>query len=183
MTGRFPLGTVVATPGACAGLERAGDHPATLIRRHISGDWGELDADDCAENERSLQTGLPAPLCIYALGRHPRLGDHGGGSILNMHPPAGGILMLPCPSSRSAPPPTAFLFPVCLPGAKGYLVDRNGLGGLVGGKEKAVVPHPPAEDPFPFGALERFYVSGERVLDHLSHGPCDAFFGLPSARL
>jgi hypothetical protein len=54
---RFPLGRIVATPGALAALERAADTPAGFIRRHVSGDWGTLDPEDHAENERSVAAG------------------------------------------------------------------------------------------------------------------------------
>lgn len=54
----FPLGQTVATPGALAALERANKTPAEFLRRHMSGDWGALDAHDIAENEHSLAHGL-----------------------------------------------------------------------------------------------------------------------------
>jgi hypothetical protein len=52
---KFSLGQVVATPGALAAL----DTPtiAALLKRHSSGDWGDVDAADAAENERSLLAG------------------------------------------------------------------------------------------------------------------------------
>ena len=53
----FPLGMVVATPGALSALEESQESPAKFIGRHVSGDWGELDSADCAENERSLKCG------------------------------------------------------------------------------------------------------------------------------
>jgi len=55
MTPKFPLGQVVATPGALAALSEAGQSPNEFIRRHAVGDWGELDDDDRRENERSLR--------------------------------------------------------------------------------------------------------------------------------
>ena len=55
---RFPLGRVVATPGALAVLERNQVAPFTFLARHQIGDWGDLDADDRAENEFSLQQGF-----------------------------------------------------------------------------------------------------------------------------
>lgn len=55
---RFPLGRIVATPGALEALDRAGIPPALLIARHVSGDWGDLCADDRAENELALKDGL-----------------------------------------------------------------------------------------------------------------------------
>jgi hypothetical protein len=54
----FSLGQVVATPGALAALEKAGQQPGEFITRQVSGDWGDLNAHDRAENEFSLQHGL-----------------------------------------------------------------------------------------------------------------------------
>lgn len=53
----FPLGQVVATPGAIAALEQAQQTPIELIRRHVVGDWGDLSEDDKQENELSLREG------------------------------------------------------------------------------------------------------------------------------
>jgi hypothetical protein len=55
---KFLLGQVIATPGAVDALERNRQSPTTFMRRHIKGDWGELDAEDVAENEFSLVNGL-----------------------------------------------------------------------------------------------------------------------------
>lgn len=52
---KFSFGQVVATPGAVAAFEQAGDHPFLYLQRHAHGDWGELDEHDVAENEFSLQ--------------------------------------------------------------------------------------------------------------------------------
>jgi len=51
---RFPLGDVVATPGALDALCEAQQEPLELLRRHQTGDWGDLDEEDKAENEFSL---------------------------------------------------------------------------------------------------------------------------------
>ena len=53
----FDLGQVVATPGAMALLESAGESLARLLERHASGDWGEVPPEDARENERSLKYG------------------------------------------------------------------------------------------------------------------------------
>lgn len=50
----FDTGRVVATPGAGAAMKEAGISPLTLLARHISGDWGELDPEDVKANEISL---------------------------------------------------------------------------------------------------------------------------------
>ena len=54
----FPLGQVVATPGALAALQEAGQEPIEFLIRHVTGDWGELDAEDIQENEFSLKNDL-----------------------------------------------------------------------------------------------------------------------------
>ena len=68
----FPLGQIVATPGALAALEKAGQTPLEFISRHVRGDWGELDADDRKENELSLKRGFRL-LSSYRTGAGDRL--------------------------------------------------------------------------------------------------------------
>ncbi len=55
--GRFELGRLVATPGALAALDKAGVSPVELVARHWSGDWGDLDSEDKAANNRALVDG------------------------------------------------------------------------------------------------------------------------------
>jgi|SRR6516162_1131707 hypothetical protein len=54
----FPLGEIVATPEALEALEASHQSPAEFLARHARGDWGELSADDIAENEFSLKNGF-----------------------------------------------------------------------------------------------------------------------------
>jgi len=54
---RFPPGRVVATPGALELLSRYGKTQSEYLERHLSGDWGNLDAHDYRENERALRGG------------------------------------------------------------------------------------------------------------------------------
>ena len=54
----FPLGQVVATPGALAALEKAGQHPQDFLARHVHGDWGDLCDEDRDENRLGLEQGL-----------------------------------------------------------------------------------------------------------------------------
>lgn len=54
----FPFGQIVATPGALAALEKAGQQPGEFLTRHGSGDWGELDEHDRKENQLSLEHGF-----------------------------------------------------------------------------------------------------------------------------
>ena len=46
----FALGQVVATPGALAALEAAGQAPHEFLVRHVTGDWGDLVEEDVHEN-------------------------------------------------------------------------------------------------------------------------------------
>jgi len=55
---RFPLGRVVATPGALNALEKAEQLPAEFLDRHVNGDWGEVPDADKQENERAVEQGL-----------------------------------------------------------------------------------------------------------------------------
>jgi hypothetical protein len=52
---KFPLGRIVATPGALAVIPP--EELQSALRRHHSGDWGELCEQDRHENERSLRDG------------------------------------------------------------------------------------------------------------------------------
>jgi hypothetical protein len=63
----FDLGALVATPGALDALSEAGVAPRQLVRRHASGDWGELNPHDRRENEYSLKHGFRL-LSSYPLG-------------------------------------------------------------------------------------------------------------------
>ena len=54
----LPLGRCVATPGAIRTLEEAGVSPASLLARHMNGDWGELSESDRQANEHAVKHGL-----------------------------------------------------------------------------------------------------------------------------
>lgn len=72
MTGtpKFPLGQVVATPGALELLGRAGVNPASLLSRHVRGDWGLVGREDAQANEHALRTGARL-LSVYEVGEPP----------------------------------------------------------------------------------------------------------------
>ena len=55
---RFRLGQTVATPGALAACEAAGQDPGQFFARHQSGDWGEVPPEDAEQNEFSVTHGL-----------------------------------------------------------------------------------------------------------------------------
>lgn len=77
---RFPLGQVVATPSALEALQAAGQLPFAYLYRHQSGDWGELCAEDKAENELSVAQGyrilsaytLPTGVKIWLITEYDR---------------------------------------------------------------------------------------------------------------
>ena len=59
MDALFPLGRLVATPGAIDLLRSSGeDLLPTLLARHQSGDWGEVPSEDARENEFSVSHGF-----------------------------------------------------------------------------------------------------------------------------
>lgn len=53
----FPLGRIVATPGALEALEASRQYPAVFIGRHVRGDWGDCGPEDAAANDQALQDG------------------------------------------------------------------------------------------------------------------------------
>ncbi|MEO3715900.1 type I restriction endonuclease subunit M [Roseateles flavus] len=56
--GRFKLGSLTATPGALALLQRLGVLPLSLLLRHARGDFGELGAEDLTRNEEAIAMGF-----------------------------------------------------------------------------------------------------------------------------
>jgi hypothetical protein len=52
---KFSPGCVVVT--ANAALSLSNDDVSTALRRHLRGDWGELDRHDREANERALRQG------------------------------------------------------------------------------------------------------------------------------
>jgi hypothetical protein len=63
---RFKLGQTVATPGALAAIEASGESVSTYLSRHVSGDWGVVDADDARENEYAIIVKLRI-MSVYVL--------------------------------------------------------------------------------------------------------------------
>jgi len=72
MSARFSLGQTVATPGALAALTEACQSPCDFLRRHITGDWGEVDAEDQQSNEDALLHGERL-LSAYRTGKGVKL--------------------------------------------------------------------------------------------------------------
>lgn len=57
MSTRFSLGQTVATPGALTVLTESSQTPIEFLRRHVSGDWGDVDPEDQQSNEEALLHG------------------------------------------------------------------------------------------------------------------------------
>ena len=55
---KFTFGRLLTTVGALEAFQRTGDNLTQYLRRHLSGDWGDLDEHDRLENERSLLNGF-----------------------------------------------------------------------------------------------------------------------------
>jgi hypothetical protein len=51
----FPLGKLVATPGALEALTESGQSPADFLNRHITGDWGQVCAEDKQLNDQAIK--------------------------------------------------------------------------------------------------------------------------------
>ena len=69
---RFPMGQIVATPGALQALEESGESPGIFITRHVTGDWGEVYEHDQRENELSVEHGFRL-LSAYTLSTGTKL--------------------------------------------------------------------------------------------------------------
>lgn len=69
---KFDLGQIVATPGAVNALRAAGDSPNEFLRRHVRGDWGDLDTEDRALNDAALLDGTRV-LSAYVTARGVKL--------------------------------------------------------------------------------------------------------------
>ena len=54
---KFPLGQIVATPGALEALEQSGLTPDFFLAKHASGDWGEVCNGDKKLNDEALVDG------------------------------------------------------------------------------------------------------------------------------
>ena len=63
----FQLGQIVGTPAALEALEAAGINPASLIHRHVTGDFGVLCEEDTELNLAAIQDGSRI-LSVYHAG-------------------------------------------------------------------------------------------------------------------
>ena len=62
----FPLGQVLATPGALELLQTYQLSPLSFIQRHVVGDWGDICVEDRQANADALQYGYRL-MSVYAI--------------------------------------------------------------------------------------------------------------------
>jgi hypothetical protein len=54
---KFPLGQIVATPGALEAMQASGQTPDFFLRQHVSGNWGIVDEEDWRLNDEAIRQG------------------------------------------------------------------------------------------------------------------------------
>lgn len=53
----FPIGRLCITAGAIKALEKSNERTDTFVSRHRLGDWGDVDEEDKATNDRAVKEG------------------------------------------------------------------------------------------------------------------------------
>lgn len=53
----FPLGQIVGTPACMEALYESKDNPADFLTRHVTGDWGDVCAEDAELNNQAVTGG------------------------------------------------------------------------------------------------------------------------------
>lgn len=70
----FNMGQLVITPGASEAFDKTGDSISYYVKRHLSGDWGELDEGDVAANNDAIKPGQEQRVMSrYLIGDHPKI--------------------------------------------------------------------------------------------------------------
>jgi hypothetical protein len=57
LAAKFPLGRLVATPGAIRAMAESGQDAGFFLARHQQGDWGSVDEEDRRLNDEALLHG------------------------------------------------------------------------------------------------------------------------------
>lgn len=68
----FPLGRLLATPGALQALAESGENPAQFLDRHVRGDWGDTDPGDGRLNDDAVRDGSRI-LSVYRTAKGERI--------------------------------------------------------------------------------------------------------------
>jgi hypothetical protein len=70
---KFPLGRIVATRGAMAAMQAAGQDASHFLSLHVSGAWGDLDRHDRQLNEAALASGEDRIFSSYRTAQNVKL--------------------------------------------------------------------------------------------------------------
>lgn len=54
---KFPLGQMVATPGALEAMQESGQTLDFFLSQHVCGNWGSVDEEDWRLNDEALKDG------------------------------------------------------------------------------------------------------------------------------
>jgi hypothetical protein len=71
-TNRFPLGQIVATPGAIQAMQDAGQTASVFLSRHAACDWGAICQQDKSLNDEAVD-GEARILSAYTTSKGVRL--------------------------------------------------------------------------------------------------------------
>jgi hypothetical protein len=70
---RFSPGQIVMTIGVNQLLQQGRFNPVSFLRRHLDGDWGELDACDRRRNDAALKSGQERLFSAYQIAPELKL--------------------------------------------------------------------------------------------------------------
>ncbi|KLN58382.1 hypothetical protein [Variovorax paradoxus] len=65
---RFDPGQIVMTHGVSALVQQGRLNPSACLRRHLGGDWGDLDDSDRRQNDAALKSGKDRLFSAYEVG-------------------------------------------------------------------------------------------------------------------
>lgn len=70
---RFAPGDIVMTTGVAELVQQGRLNPTPYLRRHLGGDWGDLDEDDRRQNDAALASGEDRLFSSYQIDRDLKL--------------------------------------------------------------------------------------------------------------
>lgn len=70
---RFPTGQLVMTAGVDELVRQGRLNPSPYLRRHLGGDWGDLDDNDRRQNDAALKSGEDRLFSSYQVTRDLKL--------------------------------------------------------------------------------------------------------------
>lgn len=70
---RFAPGDIVMTTGVAELVQQGRLNPTPYLRRHLGGDWGDLEEDDRHQNDATLASGEDRLFSSYQIDRDLKL--------------------------------------------------------------------------------------------------------------